>query len=225
LFVSYFLDEKDVFAELEFFLPQLAHLIIHLEEDSYDSPLQKLTILIARTSMHAALQLNFMFIAAMEDYQPETCDGKANGCSNPILFKRCAKLLQDIDRAVIYGNDASISSQPSISPSELIHTGTEKMKGLLLYKRNIRKSNFHSKPWKSRYFVIEQKVLLCFRDTESSNPLRAILLTGCRLVVCETHPKYGDCCFELISDAINTRYLLRADSSEQRKVWIDAILT
>jgi len=230
--LSYFIDEKSVFGDIEFYLPQVAHLIIHLDQNSVDFPLQKLAVLISKTSIHAALQLSFMLSSAMEDYQPEVFDGKINTFGNQNLFKRCAKLLQDVERAVIYGNEAplkpaTIVPQVSKTLRTINHVvdpfGNGKLNGTLFYKRNMRKSNFHTKPWKPRYFVVDQRVLLCFREVQSADPLRAILLTNCRLVISETHPKYGDCCFELISDSTNTRYLLRTENADQRKIWTDAI--
>ena len=62
-------DEKRVFNDIEFFLPQLAHLIIHVEADWKQQTLERLAVVISQTSMHAALNLSFAFIAAMEDYQ------------------------------------------------------------------------------------------------------------------------------------------------------------
>lgn len=222
-----------MFADIEFYLPQVAHMIIHVSQNSEEFPLQKLATAIAQVSIHAALQLSFMFSAAMEDYQPEISNGLMNPNSNSLLFKRCATLLQDVDKAVIYGKEVSATALPyTVNPLKEVteremsvsHEFSKVISGTLLYKRNSRKSNFHSKPWKPRFFIVDQRILLCFRDSNSTDPLRAILLSSCRVVVSETHAKYGDCCFELISDSTNTRYLLRTESSDQRKSWVAAIL-
>jgi phosphatidylinositol 4-kinase len=230
---SYFITEKSVFADIEFYLPQIAHMIIHVSQNSEEFPMKKLAIAIAQVSIHAALQLSFMFTAAMEDYQPEISTGQPNPSSNTFLFKRCATLLQEVEKTVIYGKEVSASSLPyttnplkDVAEREVSvqNEFSKVVSGTLLYKRNTRKSNFHSKPWKPRFFIVDQRILLCFRDSTAKEPLRAILLTSCRVVVSETHPKYGDCCFELISDSSNTRYLLRTESSDQRKSWVAAIL-
>lgn len=45
-------------------------------------------------SLHVALQLNWILVAALEDYHAELPDGSRNKKSNPVYFNRCAKLLQ-----------------------------------------------------------------------------------------------------------------------------------
>eukprot|EP01039_Chlorochromonas_danica_P014995 gene14995-17578_t len=69
--LSKFIDEKKVFTEIEFYLPQIAHLVIHMEQNVHSPGLETLAMVICQTSMHCALQFSFMLIAAMEDYQPE----------------------------------------------------------------------------------------------------------------------------------------------------------
>eukprot|EP01035_Chromulina_nebulosa_P010446 gene10446-14035_t len=100
-----FAEEKKVFSEIEFYLPQFAHWIVHLHEESSDAgdDLSKFALILSQISTHTALQLTFMLIAYLEDYQPENSDGLLNPNRNAVLFSRCAKLLQDVERAVIYG--------------------------------------------------------------------------------------------------------------------------
>ena len=92
-----------MFNEIEFYLPQLAHLIIHLEIDWPAQSLERLAIVLSQTSMHTALQLSFMFIAALEDYQPENADGKVNSSANLNNYLRCSRLLQNVERSVVFG--------------------------------------------------------------------------------------------------------------------------
>lgn len=82
----------------------MAHLIIHLRVDWPNQSLERLAVAICQTSVHAALQLNFILIAAMEDYQPELSSGIKNPQSNPELFFRCARILQNVERAVVFGS-------------------------------------------------------------------------------------------------------------------------
>jgi hypothetical protein len=70
---------------------------------------------------------------------------------------------------------------------------------VLLFKRNTRKSSFHTKGWKERYFVVDNRVLLCFQEPHSVNPLRSIALQSCHI---EAHPhdeKYGETRFDIIN--------------------------
>jgi hypothetical protein len=59
---------------------------------------------VCQQSLHVALQLNWILTAALEDYQPETPDGKPNKKSNPVYFSRCVKLLQNVERIVALGS-------------------------------------------------------------------------------------------------------------------------
>ena len=45
-------------------------------------------------SLHVALQLNWILVAALEDYHAEMPDGSKNKKANTVYFNRCAKLLQ-----------------------------------------------------------------------------------------------------------------------------------
>jgi hypothetical protein len=92
LYNSKFLDEKDVFVDIEFYLPQLAHLIVHFGSDVC-SGLGRFAMILSQTSLHSAFQLSFMFRAYMEDFQKET-NGKKNPSHDVILFHRCVRLLQ-----------------------------------------------------------------------------------------------------------------------------------
>ena len=96
IFNSKFVDEKKVFSEIEFYLPQFAHWIVHMYEESSDAldDLSKFALILSQISTHTALQLTFMLIAYLEDYQPENSDGLVNPYRNAVLFSRCAKLLQ-----------------------------------------------------------------------------------------------------------------------------------
>ena len=47
-----------------------------------------------KISLHVALQLNWILVAALEDYHAEMPDGSKNKKSNTVYFNRCAKLLQ-----------------------------------------------------------------------------------------------------------------------------------
>jgi len=85
-----------VFEDLEFFLPQIAHWIVHMYHDSSNpmDELSRFALILSQTSMHTALQLSFLLQAYLEDYQPETSNGLRNANCDAVLFHRCAKILQ-----------------------------------------------------------------------------------------------------------------------------------
>ncbi|KAG5183851.1 hypothetical protein JKP88DRAFT_143734, partial [Tribonema minus] len=96
-------NERTVFNGIEFYLPQLAHMIIHLDVDLSSTALEQFSLVVCQQSLHVALQLNWILVAALEDYQPESPDGGLNPKSNPTYFSRCIKLLQNVERIVALG--------------------------------------------------------------------------------------------------------------------------
>ena len=78
-------------------------MIIHLEATWNDSVLEQLALIISQHSIHFALQLNWILVAAIEDYQPETPSGETNPKFNALYYSRCIKLLSNIERCVVYG--------------------------------------------------------------------------------------------------------------------------
>jgi phosphatidylinositol 4-kinase len=95
-----------VFDGIEFYLPQLAHMIIHLEVEWDDAILERFALVIAQQSIHFALQLNWILQGALQDYQPECCDDDGAGPNpsyNPVFYLRCLKLLKNVERCVVYG--------------------------------------------------------------------------------------------------------------------------
>jgi phosphatidylinositol 4-kinase B len=246
-----------VFKEIEFYIPQLAHLIVHLDQDSKTQSLERLAMVLCQNSVHAALQLTFLFSAALEDYQPENINGQTNAQCNPFFFKRCARLLQDIERAVIYGSQtlsakeervlkqrkmSNASFDPKMDPtqfqSELIDDKKLEianrlsksssgdnydgigLNGTLLYKRTDRKSSFASKQWKARHFMVDQRVLFCFREPHSVCPLRTLSLASCHVEVIEHDPKYGETRFDIVNFSNNSKFQMRAENKAQREKWV-----
>lgn len=106
-FVAKYSGTRSVFDGIEFYLPQLAHMIIHLEASWDDATLERFALIISQHSLHVALQLNWILQGAIEDYQPETADGKANPAYNALFYARCVKLLSNVERCVVYGTPST----------------------------------------------------------------------------------------------------------------------
>eukprot|EP00752_Nemacystus_decipiens_P003913 g3587.t2 len=96
-------NERRVFNGIEFYLPQLAHMIIHLDVHLPSSALEQFALVVCQQSLHVALQLNWILVAALEDYHAEMPDGSKNKKANTIYFNRCAKLLQNVERIIALG--------------------------------------------------------------------------------------------------------------------------
>eukprot|EP00903_Cladosiphon_okamuranus_P005725 g5683.t1 len=96
-------NERRVFNGIEFYLPQLAHMIIHLDVHLPSSALEQFALVVCQQSLHVALQLNWILVAALEDYHAEMPDGSKNKKANTVYFNRCAKLLQNVERIIALG--------------------------------------------------------------------------------------------------------------------------
>ena len=93
---------------IEFYLPQLAHMIIHLEVEWDDEILERFALVIAQQSIHFALQLNWILQGALQDYHPESSiDHSPNPTYNPKYYTRCLKLLRNVESCVVYGRPRS----------------------------------------------------------------------------------------------------------------------
>jgi phosphatidylinositol 4-kinase len=219
-------------SDVEYYLPQLCHLVIHLKVAWESQALERVAFTVAQTSMHTALQLAFYLRAAMEDYQPEFGSELPNPASNPELFYRCARLLQNVQRAVVYCGGSQKVDESSVKAilsanklNGLVDTADKDAsirKGYLLFKRNTRKSAFSSKPWKPRYFRIEQQVLFCLRSEKDTVALRAMHLLGSTIALSPPGSKYPHS-FEVINSTNTMRFCLRAEDAKTYKTWTDAL--
>jgi len=124
-FVAKHAGSRHVFDGIEFFLPQLAHMIIHLEIEWDDAILERFALVIAQQSLHFALQLCWILQGVLEDYQPETDTGTPNPTYDPVFYSRALKFLKNVERCVVYGKSRApelqrLYEQSKITKQELI---------------------------------------------------------------------------------------------------------
>lgn len=127
-FVAKFSGSRSVFDGIEFYLPQIAHMIIHLEADWDEAILERFALVIAQQSQHFALQLTWILQGAIEDYQPETVEGRRNPGYNQLFYHRCITLLSNIERCVVYGSPRSIELQKMYERGDITREQYEQMK-------------------------------------------------------------------------------------------------
>ncbi|KAL3939314.1 MAG: hypothetical protein SGBAC_005936 [Bacillariaceae sp.] len=237
-FVAKFAGSRHVFDGIEFYLPQLAHMIIHLEAEWDDNILERFSLVIAQQSLHFALQLNWILQGAIEDYQPELTDGSPNPNYNPIFFSRCIKLLTNIERCVVYKKQNSelqrLYEKGKITKEEfqtmeqadrrfnaLQITGDnneeEGFGGTLLYKRKLRQACYKAKGWKSRYFAIEERMLNCYNSKEG-RLVRSMPLEGAVIEVMKNNPKKYPHMFSVCNRTFE--FAMRAGSEEDMNKWM-----
>lgn len=206
--LSTFCAEKKAYNEIEFYLPQIAQVIIHLEANWSSQTLEYLAIAISHASIHGALQLSYYFVAAMEDFQPESSPGKPNPRANFPLYYRCARLLQNITRTVVYGSPVLTVEGERVllfqmTQQELLEMhDVEKAEAAgRIVRSNMSKGlqagvtqgvsgRLHvssagpSPTWQQCFCKAEQRVLFCFKDnTANAAPLKVLLLEGCSVKV------------------------------------------
>eukprot|EP00956_Cyclotella_meneghiniana_P025268 scaffold52416_cov60-Cyclotella_meneghiniana.AAC.1 len=127
-FVAKFSGSRQVFDGIEFYLPQIAHMIIHLEADWDEAILERFALVVAQQSQHFALQLTWILEGAIEDYQPETVEGRPNPSYNQLFYQRCITLLSNIERCVVYGSPRSIELQRMYEKGDISRAEYEQMK-------------------------------------------------------------------------------------------------
>ncbi|KAL7538715.1 hypothetical protein ACHAXR_011790 [Thalassiosira sp. AJA248-18] len=127
-FVAKFSGSRQVFDGIEFYLPQIAHMIIHLEADWDEAILERFALVIAQQSQHFALQLTWILQGAIEDYQPETVEGRPNPGYNQLFYHRCITLHSNIERCVVYGSPRSIELQKMFENGDISRAEYDQMK-------------------------------------------------------------------------------------------------
>jgi len=245
--VAHMAADRESFDGIEFYLPQVVHMLVHLEVDWETDTIEQFCLFVAQQSIHLAIQVSFILVGLMEDYQTESPDGSFNKSADPRLYQRCAVLLEEIELAVVYGTPSS--SQASklfrnkrITKEELVELQVADrrfqaaqiadvahkfsgfhMDGKLQYKRWKKRSGLHSDAWIARRFVIGYRVLYCLRLSDNFVK-RSIMLQDCEVVVPDRSPDPSKpFYFELHEKDRDRKFLLAAASAEERDRWVDVL--
>jgi len=245
-----FSDEKTVFDAMEFYLPQLAHMLIHMEQDLPSSALENFVLIACQQSIHMALLLEWCVTGALEDYAPELENGEKNSNFNERYFSRCAKLSQDIERCVVYGNfqnptledmyrrgyvnkkefsELEIADRryAAIQLANARNPGRCDMAGTLWCKRgeNTREEERTGRKhkWMRRHLEIRDRMLFCYRTDHKKTLKRAVNLDNAAVRIISS-PEYENY-FELLAESGGTTvvYHLRTDSKEEMDKWVTSI--
>jgi hypothetical protein len=216
-------------------------MIIHLDVDWDDAILERFALVIAQQSLHFALQLNWILQGAIDDYEPELPSGNPNPQYNPLYFSRCLLLLANIERVVVYGRPRSLELQRLFEKGKITKQEYETLElhdrrfnalqiqqqeltglvygGELLYKRKIRRSCYKPKPWKTRYFEIQNAMLYCY-NKKGGTLLRSMPLENA--IVGETPGKYPNMFFV---ENRGFHFVLRAKIAEDKTKWMTELQT
>ncbi len=179
--LSKIIDEKPVLDQVEFYLPQLAHMVLHLEGELTMTAMEQFVMLVSQSSVHFALQFFWNVYATLDENRP-----KRNG--NAKLFIRCSQLLLTLEQCLVYGSpnarqahqlyeSNSISrlemdkilmadrrffaAQHASTPIDGHKSSTCSIEGWL-FKKGGGTSRMGRRNWSSRWCRIERRVLFVY---------------------------------------------------------------
>ena len=204
--------------------------------------------MIAQQSIHFALQMNWILVAAMEDYQPENDVGRRNPTANAKLYLRCATLQHNLERSVVFGSPKCseyerLYSQGKLTKAELqelelqdrkkaaaefVEEGKQRGQGagvlesVLKYKRWQKHWRFGRLVWRERKFRVMHRVLLCYRVSDGALK-RAIPLAHTDVAVLKDPEGVEPYYFELRERKRDRVYKLSAPDEATMNQWVTTL--
>lgn len=236
-FIAKYSGIQHVLDGIEFYLPQLAHMIIHLEVNWDDAILERFVLVIAQQSIHFALQLNWILQGALQDYQPELEGNVPNPNYNPIFYTRCLKLLKNLELCVVYGKPRAQELQRLYEQGDITKTELELMEqadrrfnALQITSEEFSPSAdldgtmqvllCDEKQSKAFFCVLDRHVLNLYRANEGGCQCsaifkldRALALSGASIEAAET--KNG-----IVVKLPEYSFQLQCSSKEEQTVWM-----
>ncbi|RLN98025.1 hypothetical protein BBJ28_00016320, partial [Nothophytophthora sp. Chile5] len=228
--------------QVEFYLPQLAHMVVHLERELPMEAMEQFVLLLSQSSVHFALQFFWMIYAALDENRPKRAG------NNPHTFARCAQLLLALEQCFVYGSPASRQASELLTTHSISKTEMEQILvadrrffaaqqstpdfvassgdteviaplcGGWLFKKGGGTSTMGRRNWTLRWCRLEKRILLVFSKSSDSQPRTAIPLHGAEIRVIENkrRPFY----FEVSHTFSDTKAKFAAQSAEELAIWV-----
>ncbi|KAJ8571468.1 hypothetical protein ON010_g5368 [Phytophthora cinnamomi] len=224
--------------QVEFYLPQLAHMVVHLEQELPMEDMEQFVLLLSQSSVHFALQFFWMIYAALDENRPKRAG------NNPRTLARCARLLLALEQCFVYGSPAArqaseLLTRQSISRDEMEQilmadrrffavqqsssdngNGVEDVAPLTggwLWKKRGGTRTMGRRNWTLRWCRLEKRILLVFSKPTDSQPRTAIPLHGAKVNVVENkRPFY----FEITHDFSDTKAKFAAKTADELSTWV-----
>jgi hypothetical protein len=227
--------------QVEFYLPQLAHMVVHLERELPMEDMEQFVLLLSQSSVHFALQFFWMIYAALDENRPKRAG------NNPRTFARCARLLLALEQCFVYGSPAArqaseLLTRQSISRDEMDQilmadrrffavqqSSTDAssapssvedvapLSGGWLLKKGGGTRTMGRRNWTLRWCRLERRILLVFSKPTDLQPRAAIPLHGAKVHVVENkRPFY----FEITHDFSETKAKFAAKSADELSTWV-----
>ncbi|OQR97803.1 phosphatidylinositol kinase (PIK-H1) [Achlya hypogyna] len=222
--------------QVDFYLPQLAHMVLHLEKELPMDAMEQFVMLLCLSSTHFALQFFWIVYATLDEHRP-----KRNG--NPRTFTRCAQLLVILEQCLVYGSPVSkqaqeLLAQKHISRMEMdvilkadrrffaaqssaaISTNEETAEGWL-FKKGGGTTKLGRRSWHRRWCRIERKILFVYNHRMDMHARNAIPLERASIRILENakHPHY----FEIHHGYSDTTFKFAASSDENLASWVESL--
>ncbi|DBA02906.1 TPA: hypothetical protein N0F65_005933 [Lagenidium giganteum] len=232
--LSYLSISKPTLDQLEFYLPQLAHMVIHLEKELPIEAMEQFVLLLSQSSAHFALQLFWIIYAALDENRP-----KRNG--NAKTFARCAQLLLALEQCFVYGSPVArkaseLLTRQSISKAEMEQIlmadrrffaaqsalenkdQAQDVAEGWLFKKGGGTRKIGRRNWNLRWCRIERRMLLIFTNPGDAQARSGVPLDRAEVRVVDNpkHPFY----FELIHEFSETKFKFAAQNQEELTVWL-----
>ncbi|KAG7379398.1 Phosphatidylinositol 4-kinase beta [Phytophthora boehmeriae] len=228
--------------QVEFYLPQLAHMVVHLEQEMPMEDIEQFVLLLSQSSVHFALQFFWIIYAALDENRPK----RAGNC--PHTFARCARLLLALEQCFVYGSPAArqaseLLKQQSISADEMdqiimadrrffaiqqstmdapiVGSGADEgiapLSGGWLLKKGGGTRAIGRRNWTQRWCRLERRILLVYSKPTDLRPRSAIPMHGAKVHVVENkRPFY----FEIAHDFSETKAKFAAKSADELATWV-----
>jgi phosphatidylinositol 4-kinase len=231
--LSHLVITKPALDQVEFYLPQLAHMVVHLEKELPIDAMEQFVMLLSQSSVHFALQFFWIIYASLDENRP-----KRNG--NPRTFARCAQLLLALEQCLIYGSPVArevseLLTKHSISKAEMeqilmadrrFFAAQSSMSEISyddvpegwLLKKGGGTSRMGRRSWKLRWCRIERRIMLIYSRQTDIHPRAAVPLDRAEIHVVENpkHPFY----FEIAHRFSETKFKFAAQNHEEMVQWI-----
>ncbi|KAI9992677.1 hypothetical protein PInf_014544 [Phytophthora infestans] len=204
--------------QVEFYLPQLAHMVVHLERELPMEDMEQFVLLLSQSSVHFALQFFWMIYAALDENRPKRAG------NNPQTFARCARLLLALEQCFVYGSPAARQASELLTRQSI---SRDEMEQILLADRRfsqLQQSSSDStsieRRWYSNYGSTQlDDAMVSYREAHlagiykpaDSQPRAAIPLHGAKVHVVENkRPFY----FEIAHDFSETKAKFAAKTAD-----------
>ncbi|GMF56726.1 unnamed protein product [Phytophthora fragariaefolia] len=227
--------------QVEFYLPQLAHMVVHLEQELPMEDIEQFVLLLSQSSVHFALQFFWIIYAALDENRPKRAG------NNPRTFARCARLLLALEQCFVYGSPVArqaseLLTRQSISRDEMEqiimadrrffavqqsstdtpNAGNEvedvaPLTGGWLLKKGGGTRTMGRRNWTSRWCRLEKRILLVFSKPTDTQPRTAIPLHGAKVHVIENKRPYY---FEITHDFSDTKAKFAAKTADELSTWV-----